>query len=318
MNTCSLWCDFIERNFLQQDFLQLLESADIKGATSNPSIFEQALQKRSYAQSIDSLRQNTRDTKSIYEQLAVADIKQAAQILRPLYNANPQNGWVSLEIDPFLCDDAQQSLTEGKRLFSLINEPNVMIKVPATEAGYDVMQALFYEGISVNATLVFSPYQTQRILKSLEHNPKNAQAVISVFVSRFDRACPTLPQPPMLGITNAVLIYRLIQSHNLAHVRTLFASTGVKASGLAKDYYICSLLFENSINTAPLDAIEAFLRGSKKPTPQQQQLCACTQAQLEQLLSSFPINLTELYDTLFVQGIKAFKDSFSSMLTSLR
>ena len=315
--TFSLWCDFIERAFLAEEFARCMQSWNLKGATSNPAIFEQALHNPSYAGDIAQLKGQGSGTKAIYESLATADIKKAAQILRPLYDANPQNGWVSIEIDPFLCDDVAQSVDEGKRLFRTIDEPNVMLKVPATEAGYAVMRALFAEGISVNATLVFSPLQAMKILESLSENPKNAQAVVSVFVSRFDRACPNLQQPPMLGISNAAWIHRILQAKAPSYLRTLFASTGVKGEELPSDYYIRALLFENCINTAPLPALRAFASGTQAPNAQNEAIAACSVDELQKRMDSFGIDVAALSAKLFAEGIAAFKDSFGNLLARL-
>lgn len=315
--TFSLWCDFIERAFLAEEFAQYMKSWELKGATSNPAIFEQALHNPSYANDIERLKKQGSSAKAIYESLATADIKKAAQILRPLYDANPQNGWVSIEIDPFLCDDVAQSVDEGRRLFRTIDEPNVMLKVPATEAGYAVMRTLFLEGISVNATLVFSPLQAVKILESLHENPKNAQAVVSVFVSRFDRACTNLQQPPMLGITNAAWIHKILQTKAPSYLRTLFASTGVKGEELPSDYYIRALLFENCINTAPLPALRAFANGTQAPNEQNDAIASCSVDELQKRMDSFGIDVAALSAKLFAQGIAAFKDSFTNLLSRL-
>ena len=315
--TFSLWCDFIERAFLAEEFAQYMESWKLKGATSNPVIFEHALHNPSYANDIERLKKQGNSAKAIYESLATADIKKAAQILRPLYDVNPQNGWVSIEIDPFLCDDVAQSVDEGRRLFRIIDEPNVMLKVPATEAGYAVMRILFAEGISVNATLVFSPLQAMKILESLHDNPQNAQAVVSVFVSRFDRACANLQQPPMLGITNAAWIHKILQTKAPSYLRTLFASTGVKGEELPSDYYIRALLFENCINTAPLAALQAFANGAHSPNEQNDMIASCSIDTLQKRMDSFGIDVGALSAKLFAQGIAAFKDSFTNLLSRL-
>ena len=134
----SLWCDFIERDFLENEFGKLIEDEVIHGATSNPAIFEQAISSSSaYTQQISMLQAN--ESKKIYEELAIADIKRAAEILYPLYEKNSDDGFISIEVDPTLCDDALGTIEEGTRLFHAIVHSNVMIKIPATEAGYVAM-----------------------------------------------------------------------------------------------------------------------------------------------------------------------------------
>ena len=132
----SLWVDFIERDFLDGQFLELLNDSIINGATSNPAIFKNAFStSNAYKNDIYKYKAEGLSPKEIYEKLAISDIKKAAQILRPLYDKG-DDGFVSLEIDPMLANDIQASIDEGARLFREINEPNVMIKVTATEAGF--------------------------------------------------------------------------------------------------------------------------------------------------------------------------------------
>ncbi len=266
MKRFSLWCDFIENGFLDGEFLTLLNSK-IKGATSNPSIFRNAiLNSASYKDKIARLR--GRKAKEIYEELAVLDVQKAADKLA-LHFLNNDDGFISIEIDPRLYDNTALSLGEAKRLYTAISRENVMIKIPATEASYEVMYELMKNGISVNATLVFSLKQSQKCFEALSEGLKNfrknnasvksPQGVISIFVSRFDRLLNNQAlEKNRIGVLNANLLYNNIIRNNEPHIRALFASTGVRGDDLAKDYYIKELLFENSINTAPLDAIKAF------------------------------------------------------------
>ncbi|MFQ6342529.1 transaldolase [Campylobacter sp. VTCC 70190] len=270
MKKFSLWCDFIENNFLDNEFLDLL-AFGVNGATSNPTIFKNAiLTSPFYKDKILKLR--GKKAKEIYEELAIADIQKAANSLAHLFHQK-NDGFISIEIDPRLYDNTALSLGEAKRLYSAIGKENVMIKIPATKASYEVMYELMKNGINVNATLIFSLEQSQKCFEALnlglmEFRKNNAalkddlrtpQAVISIFVSRFDRLLNhKAKEPNRIGILNANLAYNNIIAKNEANIRALFASTGVKEAGLAKDYYIKELLFENSINTAPLDAIQAF------------------------------------------------------------
>ncbi|ECL2186295.1 transaldolase [Campylobacter coli] len=271
MKKFSLWCDFIENSFLDNNFLNLL-SRGVNGATSNPAIFKNTiLNSPIYKEKIAKLK--GKKAKEIYEELAIADIQKAADKLAPLYHTG-NDGFISLEIDPRFYDNTSLSLDEAKKLYSAIGKDNVMIKVPATNASYEVMYELMKNGISVNATLIFSLEQSQKCFEALnaglfefrknnialkEQNTRTPQAVISIFVSRFDRLLNSkAKEQNRIGILNANLAYNNIISKNEPNIRALFASTGVKGDDLPKDYYIKELLFENSINTAPLDAINAF------------------------------------------------------------
>ncbi|KAA6227236.1 MULTISPECIES: transaldolase [unclassified Campylobacter] len=261
MSKFSLWCDFIEHSFLDNEFLNLLNRG-INGATSNPAIFKQAILNSSiYKDKI--AKSKVKKAKELYEELAIADIKKAADKLAYKFFQN-DDGFISLEIDPRLHDNTSLSLAEAKRLYSVIAKDNVMMKIPATKNSYEVMYELMKIGINVNATLIFSTKQCQECFDALnlglkefrKQNPRlrAPQGVISIFVSRFDR----LLKNDKIGILNANLAYNLIERNKESNIRALFASTGVKGDDLAKDYYIKELLFDNAINTAPLESIHAF------------------------------------------------------------
>lgn len=320
----SLWCDFVERSFLEHEFVELIESKSINAATSNPSIFKSAfLSSPAYAQ--DKAKLKGKAPKEIYEALAIEDIKRAALKLLPLYEQN-DDGFISIEVDPFLCDDAEATIEEGKRLFSAINYPNVMIKVPATPAGFVAMEVLLSEGINVNATLIFSKEQTKKCLEAFKranatckHN-KLPQAVISIFVSRFDRKLDDKLKKmefvtSRVGIMNALRCYELIKSYEMQNVRALFASTGVKGDVLKPDYYIRELFVPNAINTAPLDTIKAFLSSSKKASVQTISLTVIEN--FFDALAANSVDMNGVCDELMHEGLSSFKEAFIEILNAL-
>ncbi len=321
----SLWLDFVERDFLKNDFEALLKQNIIKGATSNPAIFASAITSSSaYKEQLATLRDKS--PKEKYEVLAIEDITLAARKLRHIYEEG-RGGYISIEVDPFLSDDLAGTVAEAQRLFTAINEPNVMIKVPATEAGYGAMTELLSRGISVNATLVFSPDQAQKCLDAIRHGLQQAEqngrvdAVISVFVSRFDRLLDPLLEahgitPSRTGILNAAKIYALIEQGQLPSVRTLFASTGVKGDGLSADYYIRELLAAHSVNTAPLATIEAYAK-EPKPIPKLPVSADEIDGYFE-LIASKGIDMDEVYGRLIREGLEAFENSFGEMLKSIQ
>ncbi len=319
----SLWLDFVERDYLQNEFGKLIEAGTINGATSNPAIFASAITTSpSYKAQLEALK--GKSPKEKYEALAIADIKTAAQALRPLYDAD-NDGYISIEVDPFLSNDTQGTIEEGKRLFEAIGEPNVMIKVPATNAGYDAMTALLAEGISVNATLIFSPTQAQRCVKAMEKGMEQTEAkvdgVISVFVSRFDRMLDgELAQEGidtgLTGIYNAAKIYNMIEKHGNAHIRTLFASTGVKGKDLPPYYYMRELLAPHSVNTAPLATIESWQK--VKLTPPKLPIDDTVINGYFTRLKDSGFDMDEVYATLLKDGLEAFEKAFSDMLEQLK
>ncbi|BEK14626.1 transaldolase [Campylobacter lari] len=268
MKKFSLWCDFIENEFLDHEFLDLLYAKTINGATSNPAIFKNAILNSSiYKEKIKKI--NIKDKKSLYEYLAIEDIQKAADKLSLNFYEN-NDGFISIEIDPRLKDNTSLSLAEAKRLYTQISKENVMMKIPATNASYEVMYELMKSGISVNATLIFDFEQTKKCFEALNlglkefrknniASKKEPQAVISIFVSRFDRLLnEKVVDKNFIGILTATKSYKYIISQNEDNIRALFASTGIKGDDLEKDYYIKELLYDKAINTAPLDAINAF------------------------------------------------------------
>ena len=240
----SLWCDFIERDFLETRFKEIIKNGIIQGATSNPAIFESSITNSvAYKQQLDMLQAN--NAKTIYEELALTDIKRAAALLSNLHKNDADDGFISIEVDPLLCDDAAGTIEEGIRLYSSINVDNVMIKIPATEAGYIAMRELTSKGINVNATLIFSPEQaikcTQALDEGIRDSNKDIKAVVSVFVSRFDRLADADfklkgLETSKLGIINATKWYHEINKFGNSNIRTLFASTGVKGDELSPSY----------------------------------------------------------------------------------
>ncbi|MCW1360579.1 transaldolase [Campylobacter sp. US33a] len=322
MKKFSLWCDFIENNFLDNEFLDLIAKNAINGATSNPAIFKNAiLTSPIYKEKITKLR--GKKAKEIYEELAIADIQKAADKLAPLfYQGN--DGFISLEIDPRFHDNTSLSLGEAKRLYTNIAKENVMIKIPATKASYEVMYELMKNGISVNATLIFDFEQSKSCFEALsaglkefrKNNPRSREpkAVISIFVSRFDRLLnERVVDKNTIGILTATKAYKYIVSQNEEGIRALFASTGVKGDDLAKDYYIKELLYEKAINTAPLDAIRAFLGKElifKEPLKDE-----CIEKKLNANISQD--ELTKACKTLLDDGLEQFCIAFEDILKAL-
>ena len=324
----SLWCDFIERDFINAQFKDLIAKGIINGATTNPAIFKSAfLTSPAYKESINRyIKKKT--PKELYEILATQDIKTSAYKLLTNY-ANGDDGFISIEIDPNLFDDSVMSVKEGKKLFNSIKMPNVMVKLPACERSYMAMSELVKKGINVNATLVFSQEQVKNCLdaffkglkgyKKRYPNAPEPECVISIFVSRFDKALNDKLKVAGIecnkyGIYNATLAYYKIEECGLKNVRALFASTGVKDAKLAKDYYIDELLFSHSVNTAPLDAIKAFqVRDHKLKKPADKDtitkfFVACQNA---------GIKYESVCKDLFNDGIRNFKDAFDEILNSI-
>ncbi|MDR2082003.1 MAG: transaldolase [Campylobacteraceae bacterium] len=326
----SIWCDFIEREFLSKELPELIDSGIVSGVTSNPVIFKNAiLNSKAYAEdkkkSIDML------PKERYEFLAINDVKNVARLLAATHKANDQDGFVSIEVNPLFADDFEKMTDEAKRLYKKIGMPNIMIKIPATEAGYETIKELIIEGINVNATLIFSPQQAGKCLQAIENgfyifqrrNPKKAfpQVVISVFVSRFDRKLDerfeSLGLEKMkFGIMNASYIYQLVREQKISNVRCLFASTGVSAESVSKSYYITKLLYKNAINTAPLASIESFM----EVLDTEEKICPDKESIRKYFaeVEAKGVTLKEIYASLLEEGLEQFSKAHRELMESLK
>ena len=319
----SLWLDFVERDFLQNDFADMIEKGIINGATSNPAIFASAITSSpAYKAQLESLE--GKSAKEKYEAMAIEDIRTAAQALRKNYDEG-NDGYISIEVDPFLSSDTAGTVDEGKRLFETIGEPNVMVKVPATEAGYAAMKELLSHGISVNATLIFSPDQALKCVEAMKEgiaaSEAKVNAVVSVFVSRFDRLLDGKlgeagVDAAKVGNYNAAKIYHLIESHKTPEIRTLFASTGVKGDDLPADYYIRELLAARSVNTAPLATIEHYIQEKADPAKLPLDM-AHIDAHFD-AVENVGVKMEEVYESLLSDGLVAFEQAFEEMLESIK
>lgn len=318
----SLWADFIERDYLDNEFKELIDKKIINGATSNPAIFKNAiLSSNAYKEQLSSLESFS--PKEKYEAVAIFDIQKAADILKPLYDAN-DDGYVSIEVDPYLCDDADATIKEGKRLYKTIGRENVMIKIPATKAGYIAMKELTSKGIPVNATLIFKKEQALSCAKAFKEGVaefgSSVDTVISVFVSRIDRALDDIlekakVQRALSGIYNSAEIYEAVEKMGVKGCRVLFASTGVKDDTLPQHYYIEKLLAYNSVNTAPVDTIKAYhANGSKVAS------LPISQEKIREHFEAIKflgIDFEAILDKQIEDGLRSFKDAFQDILESL-
>src|SRR5713101_2235855 len=209
----SIWLEYIRRSLMTSGQLKrLIDEDGLGGMTSNPTIFEKAITGGSeYADQLAELRQDkSLDAKATYERLAIRDIQDAADILRPVYDGTrKRDGYVSLEVAPFLANETQPTIDEARRLWKTVDRPNVMIKVPGTAAGLPAIETLLGEGININITLLFSQDVYQEValayIRALEKcagrgiDLAGVASVASFFVSRIDTLVDsqidaTLPQ----------------------------------------------------------------------------------------------------------------------------
>ncbi|GAX87495.1 transaldolase [Lebetimonas natsushimae] len=311
----SIWVDYLDREFLDNEFKDMVESGMVNGLTSNPAIFANALKKDVYKEDVARLKDKT--PKEIYEENAVKDIQKACDVLKENYEKG-NDGFASIEVDPRLINDTKGTIDEALRLYDKIERENVMIKIPANEAGYKAMEELAKKGININATLVFSPNQALRAFEAIDKG--NVKGVISIFVSRFDRKLnPQLGMQNLakdrVGFFNAIKIYNLIEDEKSENIKALFASTGVKQDYLPKDYYVQNLYLPNSVLTLPLDVIEAI---KDKELEESFHFQTKHIDAFFSFLTPARINMQKVYQELFEEGVKAFEKAFNDMLLSIK
>lgn len=337
-----IWLDNLSRNLIQSGELAHMLEAGISGVTSNPAIFQKAFASDTlYQNDINQLKQQPLSPKQRYEQLAVADVQAACDVCLYLYERSQgKAGFVSLEVAPDLADDAQATVTEAQRLWEVLNRPNVMIKVPATDSGIQALTTLVAQGINVNLTLLFSKTQLskawqahaagirQRLAQNLPVN--RIQVVASFFLSRIDSALDiTLPES-LQGKTAIALAktayaewQEFIQSREFtdlaaqqaAPLRLLWASTGTKNPAYSDVCYVENIIGADTINTVPTNTLNAFIDHGHADTTLTQDVQQAKNVLIE--IQKLGINLESLAVRLQQEGLQQFVDAFDALLQPL-
>jgi len=339
----SIWYDYIRRAFLTQRELGALVEQGLRGVTSNPAIFEKAIAGSSdYDKDLQRLVPICKSIDELYEALALEDIRRAADLLRPVYEAtNGLDGYVSLEVNPKLAHDTNGTIAEGLRLFKTLNKPNVMIKVPATSAGLPAITALIAQGVNVNVTLIFSNEVYKAVaeaylagLEKFGGDLSKVASVASFFISRIDSAVDALLAAKgntalqgKIAIANAKMAYAAFKqifsgprweklAAKKAQVqRPLWASTGTKNPQYPDTLYVDTLIGAHTVNTVPPATLTAFLdHGKVASTLDAGMDEAATQlAQLQAL----GIDLNAVTKKLLDEGLVAFVKSFETLMASV-
>src|SRR5918911_5744046 len=287
----SIWLDAFRRAMLTSGELKrLIDEDGLSGVTANPAILEKAIAgSHDYDAAVRTLVQQRKRPREIYEALAVEDLRNAADLFRPIYDrTGGQDGFVSLEVSPGVALDAQAPLEEARRLWQALDRPNVMIKVPATAEGIPAIQQLISEGINVNITLLFGLERYRQVIEAylsgLEARVKSGQdvrgiaSVASFFLSRIDVLLdPRLPSDlkGQVAIASARAAYAIYQdvfsSERFAKLgankqRLLWASTSTKDPAESDVKYVEPLIGPDTINTVPLSTLQAY-RDHGNPAP---------------------------------------------------
>lgn len=352
----SLWLDYIRRDLIENgELLRLVEEDGIRGVTSNPSIFQSAISSSDlYSPDIRQMAQAGWSAESIFDQIAIDDIRAATDVLLPLYErTNGLDGYVSIEVNPELANDGEATLKEAQRLWGEVNRPNVMIKIPATKAGLPAIEAAIDAGINVNVTLIFSLDRYAEVmeayLRGLESRTSRGEtlghiaSVASFFISRVDSAVDSLlgeiirregaeaeRATSLLGkaaIANAKLAYaqfeavfytdrfRRLEDEGARVQRPLWASTSTKNPAYPDTYYVDTLIGLHTVNTAPQSTIDAFMdHGVVEATIHED--ISGARAQI-QAIEALGISMDQVTSDLEKEGVEKFAAAYAGLLKTL-
>ncbi|NOZ04891.1 MAG: bifunctional transaldolase/phosoglucose isomerase [Chloroflexi bacterium] len=344
----SIWLDYIRRSLIAGGELQRLVDEGLRGVTSNPTIFQKAIAgSTDYDADLRALLDDDphSDSRKLYETLAITDIVQSADVLRPVYEeTKATDGFVSLEVSPHLAHDTEGTIAEARRLWQAVDRPNLMIKVPATPSGVVAIEELLAEGINVNATLIFSLSHYESVAQAYIRGVARAEApgrvssVASFFISRVDvavdRALEAAGQPEALalrgtaGIANAKVAYARfreifaseawkVQERRGAHVqRPLWASTGTKNPAYSDVLYVENLIGPDTVNTLPPATLQNFRDHGHVLATSIEQGVDEARGQLAQL-EALGLDLETITENLQAAGVSSFAASFDDLLQAL-
>ncbi|BAU49289.1 transaldolase [Sulfurifustis variabilis] len=346
----SVWLDDIRRAWLDDGTLARLIADDgVAGVTSNPAIFEKAISGGGeYDGAIAELTRLGKTPGTVYETLAIDDVRRAADLLRPAWDAtNGADGFVSLEVSPHFADYADATVREAKRLWAAFDRPNAMIKVPGTHAGLTAVRALLRDGVNVNVTLLFGLSRYREVAESFlaglearlaDGRPVDRVAsVASFFLSRIDTLVDrkldeigTAPARALRGraaIASARLAYRHYRGwtagerwRRLAAAgaraqRLLWASTSTKDPAYADTKYVEALIGPETINTMPLGTLTAY-RDHGRPAPRLEEDLQGA-LDLPDDLAGLGINLDRTAEQLERDGVQKFIEPFDALHAAL-
>lgn len=347
----SPWLDSIARDLLQTGELRRLIADDgLRGMTTNPTIFEKAVAgSNRYDADIRAFADSGLTTPEIVETLVVADVRSACNLFLPLYHASEgADGFVSIEVTPEVANDAEGTVREARRLWDAVDRPNVMIKIPGTQAGLAAITRCLTRGLNVNVTLLFSVARYRQVMEAYltgleqrraRREPINRLAsVASFFVSRVDtKVDPMLEQSGVsaarglrgtIAIANALVAYEAFQqtfrgprwdalAREGARVqRPLWASTSTKDPTFPDVYYVEALVAPDTVNTLPPETLKAYADHGR-PEVRITEPAVSDAKQRLALLAEAGVNLEDVTRTLETEGVQKFSASVTALLNGV-
>ena len=355
----SVWLDYIRRSLNSSGELKrLIDDDGLGGVTSNPAIFEKAITgSTDYTDALLELqKRKDLDAMAVYETLAIQDIQDAADTLRTVYDrTNKRDGYVSLEVSPFLAKDTQGTIKDARRLWKAVNRPNLMVKIPATVESVPAIQQCISEGININVTLLFAEEMYEKVaqgyiagLKTYAASggdPQHVASVASFFISRIDSMVDAMLKAKLkastdpreqallksllgkVAIANAKLTYQRYKEiyagaewKELAqkHAQTqrlLWASTSTKDPSYSDVMYVEELIGPDTVNTIPPATFDAFREHGKPKASLEADLDAAEDTM--ETLEAVGISMKQVTDDLVIQAVKLFAEPFDKLLNTV-
>jgi transaldolase / glucose-6-phosphate isomerase len=355
----SVWLDYIRRNLFTSGELQrLLEEDGLRGMTSNPAIFEKAIAgSTDYTDLLQSLAARTDlDAKACYEILAIGDIQDAADLLGPVYiNSKRRDGYVSLEVSPYLARDTEGTIDEARRLWKAVRRENLMIKVPGTAEGIPAFRRLTSEGINVNVTLLFSQevYEgvAEAYIAGLEQlagrsgDVSKIASVASFFISRIDSSIDSIAgarlktskdpheQEQLKSLLGKVAVangkqtyqrylrifssnrWKALATKGAQTQRVLWASTSTKNPLYSDVLYVEELIGRDTVNTIPPATLDAFRDHGHTRLSLTEDLGSADKTM--QTVATLGISMKEVTDKLTEEGVRLFAEAFDKLLAAV-
>lgn len=343
----SVWCDYIQREgLLSGDIRKMIETGEVTGITSNPTIFDKAISSGAeYDEAISNYLKKRPDCtiEELYEAIAIEDIRMATELLKPVFDrTNGRDGYVSLEVSPHLAYETEKTLSEVRRLHRTVARPNLMIKVPATKEGFPAIRTLIGEGFNINVTLIFSLEKYEDVaeayLGGLEKfaesggDVSTVASVASLFVSRIDtmvdkQLSEDSPLRGKIAVANSAVAYarsreiftsdrfKALEEKGARLQRVLWGSTGTKNPAYRDVLYVEELIGPDIVNTIPPVTIDAFRDHGKARSTLSEDASEARNS-LDQLKKT-GIDLDEVTRQLTTDGVDAFIKSFDSLLDTL-
>jgi transaldolase/glucose-6-phosphate isomerase len=349
----SVWLDNLRRSMFASGELQRLIDQGLRGMTSNPTIFEKAIGTGDdYDDQLRTLIGEETDADALFWDLAIADIQQACDAFRPIYDSSGGNdGFVSLEVSPLLARDTTGTVANAKQLWARVDRPNLMVKIPGTNEGVPAIEECIYAGLNINVTLIFSVEMYEKTASAYiaglrrritEGKPiDRIRSVNSVFVSRIDSAVDRLLQAKIAkgetklqsllgkaGVANLKLTYQKfkelfegaafadVRQANGAVQRPLWASTSVKNPAYPDLMYVETVVGPHTVNTMPPNTLDALLDHGKV-TPDTVETGLDEARDVMRALQDAKISLYDVTYDLQVEGVSLFSDSFAALIGAI-